>query len=304
MGGAVDFEQVAAFMRELQERLCARFEALDGAGRFGADEWEREHGGGGRSRVLADGEVFEKIGVNYSSIQGDRLPPAATDERPELAGSRFQASGVSVVAHPQNPHAPTAHCNVRFFVARDAADKPTWWFGGGFDLTPFYPVREDVVAWHRAAHAVCAPYGDEVYSRFKRRCDEYFTLPHRFETRGVGGLFFEDLNEWGFDACFAFVREVADCFADTYAALVEKRAGTAYNKSQKAFQLMRRGRYVEFNLVYDRGTLFGLQSGGRAESVLMSLPPRADWPGGAQFESDGAALAEYLKPRDWLREDA
>lgn len=304
-GGEVSPGAVSSFMRELQSRLCERFERVDGDGRFGSDEWEHASGGGGCSRVLTGGRVFEKIGVNRSLIRGERLPQAATEKRPELAGRGFEASGVSVVAHPLNPHVPAAHCNVRFFVADAPTGERAWWFGGGFDLTPYYPVREDVVAWHRAARAVCAPYGEDVYPRLKRSCDEYFMIPHRNETRGVGGLFFEDLDEWGFDACFSFVREVADCFGSAYSAVVEKRRATAYNKSQKAFQLIRRGRYAEFNLIYDRGTLFGLQSRGRAESILMSLPPRVDWVYNPTVEPEAeAALADYLQPRDWLGDDA
>lgn len=304
-----DASTVSDFFVDLQDRYCAQFEALDGKGRFGADEWdysseqEGGKGGGGNSRVMSDGTVFEKIGVNYSRISGTGLPAAATAQRPDLAGKPFRATGLSVVAHAHNPHVPTAHCNMRFFIA-DETGKPMWWFGGGFDLTPVYPVYEDVIAWHRTARTLCAPFGDRVYPEYKKQCDEYFNIRHRGETRGVGGLFFEDLNEWGFESCFAFVRAVGEGFIDAYTPIVMKRRTKTYDERQKRFQLLRRGRYAEFNLVYDRGTLFGLQSGGRIESVLMSLPPRADWPYN-RCPEDGSAeakLSEYLRPRDWLGE--
>ena len=302
MRGA-DFETVEEYLRGLQADYCRRFEALDGRGSFGADEWRHSSAGGGCSRVMSDGAIFEKIGVSRSSVSGARLPPSATEQRPDLAGRRFRAAGLSTVAHPCNPHVPAAHCNVRFFVA-DGAKDTFWWFGGGFDLTPFYPAHEDVVAWHRAARDLCVPFGDDVYPRFKKQCDDYFTIRHRNETRGVGGLFFDDLNEWGFESCFAFIRAVGKGFVNAYTPIVEKRRTQMYNERQRRFQLMRRGRYVEFNLVYDRGTLFGLQSHGRAESILMSLPPHACWIYNwhAEEGSAEAELLKYLQPRDWLGE--
>ncbi len=291
-----------SFLRELQERICAAIEQADGGARFVEDAWTRPAGGGGRTRVLRDGAVFEQAGVNFSRVSGDQLPPSATQHRPELAGGSFIATGVSLVLHPNNPHVPTTHANVRYFEARKEGVEPVWWFGGGFDLTPFYPVDEDVRHWHTVARELCAPYGAEVYPRYKQWCDEYFYQKHRNETRGVGGLFYDDLNEGGFERCFAFTRDVGQGFLDAYLPIVERRREAPFGEREREFQLYRRGRYVEFNLVYDRGTLFGLQSGGRTESILMSLPPRvrfeyayAPEPGSAE-----AALGDYLKPRDWL----
>jgi coproporphyrinogen III oxidase len=304
-GPAVVAEVEACFVA-LQERLCAAFEAADGGRRFRLDAWDRPGGGGGRSAVLQEGRVLEQAGVNFSHVHGDTLPAAATARRPELAGRAFRALGVSVVVHPRNPHVPTTHCNVRYLQAESSGEEPVWWFGGGFDLTPCYPRLEDVVGWHRTAASVCAPFGAEVYPRYKRWCDEYFHLPHRGEARGVGGLFFDDLREWGFRRCFEFVRGVGDGFLEAYLPILARRRDTGYGDRERDFQLYRRGRYVEFNLLHDRGTLFGLQSGGRTESILMSLPPLARWrydwhpePGSAE-----AALADYLRPRDWLSESA
>jgi len=295
-------DRAEAFLRELQDRICAALEAADGGARFREDAWTREAGGGGRTRVLAGGAVFEQAGVNFSRVTGHQLPPSATAHRPELAGGSFVATGVSLVLHPKNPHVPTTHANVRYFEAHKEGVEPAWWFGGGFDLTPFYPVDADIRHWHQVARDVCTPYGADVYPRYKRWCDEYFTLKHRRETRGIGGLFYDDLNEGGFERCFAFTQAVGQGFLDGYLPIVERRKATPYGEREREFQLYRRGRYVEFNLVYDRGTLFGLQSGGRTESILMSLPPRVrfayDWqpePGSAE-----ARLAEYLQPREWL----
>jgi coproporphyrinogen III oxidase len=299
--------QVEAFLRELQERLCAALENVDGSARFAEDTWTRasasaELSGGGRTRVLKDGAVFEQGGVNFSQVAGERLPPAATAHRPELAGRAWTALGVSLVLHPRNPHVPTTHLNVRYFEARKDGADTVWWFGGGFDLTPFYPVDEDVVHWHTVAHDLCAPFGADVYARYKKWCDEYFYLKHRDETRGVGGLFFDDLNAWGFESSFAFMQAVGNGFADAYLPIVEKRKSTLFGEREREFQLYRRGRYVEFNLVYDRGTLFGLQSGGRTESILMSLPPRLrfEYAYTPEAGSAEARLTQYLKPRDWL----
>ena len=293
---------VETFLRDLQDRICAAVENLDGQATFTEDAWVREAGGGGRTRVLRNGAVFEQAGVNFSRVHGDTLPPAATAHRPELAGGSFIATGVSLVLHPNNPHVPTTHANVRYFEAHKEGVEPVWWFGGGFDLTPFYPVDEDIIHWHRTARDLCAPFGDDVYARYKAWCDEYFYLRHRQETRGVGGLFFDDLNEGGFERCFGLTQAVGNGFLDAYAPIVERRRDTPHGEREREFQLYRRGRYVEFNLVWDRGTLFGLQSGGRTESILMSLPPRVRFEYGYEPEpgSAEARLAGYLKPRDWV----
>lgn len=294
---------VKAFLLDLQDRICAALEQADGGAQFVEDAWQRPGGGGGRSRVLAKGTLFEQAGVNFSHVYGDALPASATAHRPELAGRAFQAMGVSLVIHPENPHIPTSHANVRFFIAEKDGEAPVWWFGGGFDLTPFYAVEADVVHWHRVARDVCLPFGEQVYPDYKRWCDEYFFLKHRQEARGVGGLFFDDLNAWGFDSCFRFMQAVGDGFANAYLPIVERRKGDSWGHRERQFQLYRRGRYVEFNLVWDRGTLFGLQSGGRTESILMSMPPLARWEYDYQPEpgSPEAALTErFLAPRDWL----
>ncbi|MES1927097.1 oxygen-dependent coproporphyrinogen oxidase [Salinisphaera sp. T31B1] len=299
----IDPDAVIAYFRELQDHICERFTALEPDTEFLIDTWQRPAGGGGDTRVLTEGSTFERAGVNFSRVTGDNLPASASARRPELAGRSFIATGVSVVAHPRNPYAPTAHANVRFFVAERPGEAPVWWFGGGFDLTPYYPYREDAVAWHAAAQAACAAHDASLYPRFKTWCDEYFYLPHRDETRGVGGLFFDDFDELGFTDSFAFVRDVGQGFIDAYAPIVEKRRAQTYGQRERDFQLYRRGRYVEFNLVYDRGTLFGLQSRGRTESILMSMPPVASWQYGYQPDpgSPEATLYEtYLKPQDWL----
>ena len=300
---AVDLDSARAYLRGLQRDLCAGLEALDGEGRFHRDAWRREEGGGGDSRVLQRGAVFEKAGVNWSEVHGAGLPAAATARRPQLAGRSFQALGVSLVAHPLNPFVPTSHMNVRFFLATKPDAAPVWWFGGGFDLTPYYGFVEDARHWHHTARAACAAFGEDVYERYKKWCDEYFRLPHRDEARGIGGLFFDDLNHWGFEKSFAFTRSVGDHFLPAYAPIVEKRRATPYTARHTEFQHYRRGRYVEFNLIYDRGTLFGLQSGGRVESILMSLPPRTAWrydwrpkPG----SEEARLYTDFLPPRDWL----
>ncbi len=294
-------EDVRDVMTALQDRLCSAIEAVDGRARFIEDCWTREEGGGGRTRILRDGAVFEQAGVGFSDVSGSTLPPSATAARPELAGASWRAVGVSLVFHPRNPHVPTTHANVRHFRAQRDGETVAWWFGGGFDLTPFYPVLEDVQHWHRTARDLCAPFGDTRYDEHKRWCDEYFHLRHRNETRGVGGLFFDDLHA-DFDTDFAYLRAVGDGVLDAYLPIVARRRDTPYGERERAFQLYRRGRYVEFNLVWDRGTLFGLQSGGRTESILMSLPPLARWEYGFTPEpgSAEARLAEYLVPRDWL----
>ena len=294
---------VRMWLRELQDRMLDAFTSEDPAAELTEDDWDRPGGGGGRTRVVADGDVIERGGVNFSHVYGAALPPAATAGRPGLAGRSFHALGVSVVVHPLNPYVPTSHCNVRYFEAEAEGEATVWWFGGGFDLTPYYGFESDVRDWHRTAASVCEEFGDDVYRRFKQWCDRYFFLAHRNEARGVGGLFFDDLNEWGFERCDRFARGVGSGYLDAYLPIVRRRRATPWTEREREFQLMRRGRYVEFNLVHDRGTLFGLQSGGRTESILMSLPPlvrwRYDWkpaPG-----SPEAALTErFLRPGDWL----
>jgi len=333
-----DLQVVESYLLDLQQRLCAAFEHEDGAARFREDRWQRPDGGGrsqhpadsrdvqgrtsvarsrkleatdigtsvygsGRTRVISDGAVLEHGGVNFSHVHGTSLPPAATAQRPELAGRSFQALGVSVVIHPRSPYVPTSHCNVRFFQAEKPGAEPVWWIGGGFDLTPYFGFDEDCVHWHREAKAACDPFGADYYARFKKWCDEYFFIKHRQEPRGIGGLFFDDLNDGGFEHCFGFLRSVGDRYLRAYLPIVQRRKALAYGEREREFQLYRRGRYVEFNLVYDRGTLFGLQSGGRTESILMSLPPRVAWRYDWRPEpgSPEARLTEhYLKPRDWL----
>ena len=299
----INKQAVKSFLLDLQDHICAVCEALDTAAQFVEDSWQRTEGGGGRTRVISNGAVFEKGGVNFSHVFGEQLPPSATATRPELAGCRFEAMGVSVVMHPDNPFVPTSHANLRFFVAEKPGQEAIWWFGGGFDLTPYYPVEADCVSWHRAAEQACRPYGDSVYSAFKKNCDEYFYLPHRDEHRGIGGLFFDDLNEWGFDTCFEFIEQVGKHYINAYSEIVHRRKDDSFNQTQKQFQCYRRGRYVEFNLVYDRGTLFGLQSGGRTESILMSMPPEVNWHysmEGDTFDLQQKQLLAVLQPKDWL----
>jgi len=296
-----NIDQVKEYLQRLQDHLCTEFEQLDGAARFVRDPWQRPAGGGGESRVLSGGEIFEQAGVGFSHVFGNEMPPSATKHRPELAGKQFQAVGVSLVLHPQNPYVPTTHANFRFFSAGEK--NPVWWFGGGFDLTPYYPFREDVVHWHQTAKASCDPYGEDLYPRYKKWCDQYFYLKHRNEARGVGGLFFDDLNEAGFEDSFAFLRSVGDSFLDAYMPIVRRRSDHPFGDRQREFQLYRRGRYVEFNLIYDRGTLFGLQSGGRTESILMSLPPQVRWEYNWQPEPgspEDELYREYLQANDWL----
>jgi coproporphyrinogen III oxidase len=294
-----ELKQVRDYLQTLQGSIISGLEDLDGKGKFQRDNWQRPGGGGGLTCVLNDGAVFEKAGVNFSHVYGTRLPPSATRTRPELTGRGFEAVGVSLVIHPLNPYVPTTHANYRFFIAGDDA----WWFGGGFDLTPYYPFEEDVLHWHRTAKAACDPFGEGLYDRYKQWCDEYFFLKHRNETRGVGGLFFDDVNELGFEKTFEFLQSTGDSFLPAYRPIVRKRKDHRYGKRQRAFQLYRRGRYVEFNLIYDRGTLFGLQSGGRTESILMSLPPSVEWKYNWQPEEgspEAQLYSEYLRPRDWL----
>ncbi|MGD8547039.1 MAG: oxygen-dependent coproporphyrinogen oxidase [Thiohalophilus sp.] len=299
----VNPEAVKSYLLNLQDEICIALAEEDGGKGFIEDSWERQEGGGGRSRVLEEGQVFEKAGINFSHVHGPGLPASATAHRPELAGRSFQAMGVSLVIHPRNPYVPTSHANVRFFIAeKDGAD-PVWWFGGGFDLTPYYAFHEDVLHWHTVAKQACEPFGEDIYARYKKWCDEYFYLKHRDETRGVGGLFFDDLNEWEFEKSFAFMRSVGDHYIPAYRPIVNKRKNTEYGERERDFQLYRRGRYVEFNLVYDRGTLFGLQTGGRTESILMSLPPLTKWRYNWQPEAgtpEADLYEKYLQPHDWL----
>lgn len=299
-----EIDQVKDYLQALQNRIVAELEQLDGQQKFRRDAWDHSGGGGGLSCVLSDGDVFEQAGVGFSHVFGDELPPSASQSRPELAGQRFQAIGVSLVIHPRNPYVPTAHANFRYFCAGDPSDtESAWWFGGGFDLTPYYAFPEDVVHWHQVAKNACDPFGEDLYARYKKSCDEYFYLAHRDETRGVGGLFFDDLNEPGFDRSFKFLQSVGDNFMPAYRPIVKNRMNHRHGERQRQFQLYRRGRYVEFNLIYDRGTLFGLQSGGRTESILMSLPPRVRWQYNWQPEPgspEEKLTTDYLRPRDWL----
>ncbi|MFQ3189158.1 MAG: coproporphyrinogen III oxidase [Paraglaciecola sp.] len=298
-----DIEKVKEYLLKLQDNICQTLELVDSKGSFAEDNWKRELGGGGRTRVLTSGKLIEQGGVNFSHVFGGKLPASATAARPELVGRSFQAVGVSLVIHPHNPFVPTTHANVRFFIAEKPGEKPVWWFGGGFDLTPFYPFHEDVVHWHKVANNLCQPFGENVYPEYKKWCDDYFYLKHREETRGVGGLFFDDLNKLGFEKSFKFMQAVGNGFLDAYVPIVEKRKDISFGQKERNFQLYRRGRYVEFNLVHDRGTLFGLQTGGRTESILMSMPPLARWeycyePEPESREAD--LYANYLHPREWL----
>ena len=294
-------DQVKVFLINLQSKICQQLEEVDGVGKFEIDQWQRAEGGGGRSQVLKNGKIIEQGGVNFSHVFGSKMPASATAARPELTGRNFQAMGVSLVIHPENPYIPTSHANVRFFVAEKPGTAPIWWFGGGFDLTPFYPFKEDAQHWHDTAKSLCAGFGDNVYREHKAWCDKYFYLPHRDETRGVGGLFFDDLNQWGFKKSFDYLQAVGEGYLSAYIPIVNRRKCTKYSDRHRAFQLYRRGRYVEFNLVYDRGTLFGLQSGGRTESILMSMPPLARWEYAYQPEigSPESQLNAYLKPTEW-----
>ena len=297
-------EQVKKYLVNLQESICSDLESLDGGAVFEKDHWTRKDGNGrGITSVICDGNVFEKGGVNFSIVEGNKMPNSATALRPELEGRKYTALGVSLVLHPHNPYVPTVHSNVRFFVAEESAKDPVWWFGGGFDLTPFYGFDEDAVHWHTTAKKACLPFGEKVYSQYKKWCDDYFYLEHRDEQRGIGGLFFDDLNEGGFDRCFEFMKSVGNHFIEAYLPIVIKRKDTPYGEKERDFQLYRRGRYVEFNLIYDRGTLFGLQSGGRTESILMSMPPEVKWPYQFQVEKDseeGKLYNHYLKPKEWI----
>ncbi len=310
MSEPVDIGPVHDYLLDLQDRLCGALETLEGAGgqRFRRESFESPEGGVSQPRVMADGEHVEKAAAHFSHTRGRKLPPAATERRPELVGRSYEAVSMSSIVHPRNPYAPTSHCNVRAFLANPAEGEPgepVWWFGGGFDLTPIYGYREDTVAWHRAAHDACRVHSVAAYPRFKQACDDYFFLRHRGEARGVGGIFFDDLTEGGFARCFAFLRAVGDAFVDAYLPILRRRSRQTYGERERAFQLYRRGRYAEFNLVWDRGTRFGLESGGRVESILASLPPLASWIYDYQPERgsvESRLVEDFLKPRDWLAE--
>jgi coproporphyrinogen III oxidase len=294
---------VKKYLLQLQDTLCQQLEAEDEKKKFREDIWQRPQGGGGRTRVIEDGPVLEKAGVNFSHIMGDQLPPTITSKRPELLNAHYQAMGVSAVIHPRNPYAPTTHMNVRFFLAEKPDTNSIWWFGGGFDLTPYYGFEEDCIHWHKTAKTACDPFGDQVYPQFKKACDEYFFLKHRNEPRGIGGIFFDNINQWDFEKCFAFMRSVGDHFLLAYQPILARRKNQIYGEREREFQCYRRGRYVEFNLTYDRGTLFGLQTNGRTESILISLPPKVSWrydwkpePG----SQEDKLYKEFLLPRNWI----
>ena len=301
----IDIEPIKHYLLQLQQKITDALLLIDNQLVLVEDEWQRDEGGGGRSRVLRNGRVFEQGGINFSHVHGSALPASATSQRPELAGRSFQALGDSLVIHPLNPYVPTTHMNVRFFMAEKSGAEPVWWFGGGFDLTPCYGFEDDARDWHTTASKACEKFGPDIYSRYKHWCDDYFFIKHRQEPRGIGGLFFDDLNEWGYDKCFEFIKSVGDHFLPAYLPVVGRRKDTPYGDQQRKFQLYRRGRYVEFNLVYDRGTLFGLQSGGRTESILMSMPPLVRWEYNWQPEPgtpEAELYEKFLKPKDWLGE--
>lgn len=296
-------KQVKSYLMSLQDAICEQLAQVDGEQSFQEDSWDRPGGGGGRSRIIKNGAVFEQGGVGFSHVYGEKMPASATAHRPELEGRDFNACGVSLVMHPETPMVPTVHMNVRFFIAQKEGEEPVWWFGGGFDLTPFYPFDEDIIEWHQQAKNALDSVDEKLYPEYKAWCDDYFFLKHRDEARGVGGIFFDDLNDRSFDECFSVIKAVGDAFTKAYLPIVERRKNLAYTQQQRDFQLYRRGRYVEFNLVWDRGTLFGLQTGGRTESILMSMPPLARWEYDWQAQPGSAEeqLTEYyLKPRDWL----
>lgn len=296
-------EQVKSYLLGLQNTICSSLEHIDGQTQFKEDIWQRPAGGGGITRIISEGAIFAKAGVNFSHVTGNKLPASASAHRPELAGREFTALGVSLVIHPNNPYVPTSHANVRFFIAPKEGEKTIWWFGGGFDLTPYYGFEEDCRHWHQTALEACQPFGTTLYPRFKHWCDDYFFIKHRNEARGIGGLFFDDFNEVSFEHSFGLMSSIGDHFIKAYAPIVEKRMNHPFGSREKAFQNYRRGRYVEFNLVYDRGTLFGLQSDGRTESILMSLPPEVHWHYNWQPEKDSpeeCLYTEFLPARDWI----
>ncbi|NHB95436.1 oxygen-dependent coproporphyrinogen oxidase [Photorhabdus stackebrandtii] len=298
-----NINKIKSFFLSLQNEICHQLEQTDGKGKFIEQCWQRKDGGGGRSRIMKEGAIFEQAGANFSHVSGTMLPSSATAHRPELAGRNYQAMGVSLVIHPLNPYIPTSHANVRFFIAEKEGEAPVWWFGGGFDLTPYYGFEEDAIHWHTTARNICQPYGENLYQKYKKWCDEYFYIKHRNEARGIGGLFYDDLNTPDFEHCFHFTQDIGKGFISAYLPIVEKRKNILWRERERQFQLYRRGRYVEFNLVWDRGTLFGLQSGGRTESILMSMPPLARWeydyhpePGSAE----AALYTDFLPVKNWI----
>ncbi|OCQ51324.1 Coproporphyrinogen-III oxidase, aerobic [Photorhabdus australis subsp. thailandensis] len=298
-----NINQIKSFFLSLQDKICQQLEQADGTAKFTEQSWQRREGGGGRSRIMQEGTIFEQAGANFSHISGTRLPVSATAQRPELAGRSYQAMGISVVIHPLNPYIPTSHANVRFFIAEKEGESPVWWFGGGFDLTPYYGFEEDVIHWHTTARNICQPYGEDIYPKYKKWCDDYFYIKHRNEARGIGGLFYDDLNTPNFKHCFNFTQDIGKGFLHAYLPIVEKRKTLLWGERERQFQLYRRGRYVEFNLVWDRGTLFGLQSGGRTESILMSMPPLVRWeydyhpePGSAE----ASLYTDFLPVKSWI----
>ena len=300
---SINIEEIKIYFQELQHRISQTLEKECKQAKFKESSWNHHQGGGGKTRILEQDEVIEQAGVNFSHVMGTALPPTATAHRPELIGRAFQATGLSLVVHPRNPYIPTAHANVRFFISEAPDRPPIWWFGGGFDLTPYYGFAEDCQHWHQVAYDLCAPFGDKVYPTYKAWCDRYFYIKHRKEPRGIGGLFFDDLNEWEFERCFDFVQAVGEGFIEAYLPIIKKRKHMLYGERERHFQQYRRGRYVEFNLVYDRGTLFGLQSGGRTESILMSLPPSVRWQYDWMPESgtpEAQLYEDFLKPKDWI----
>ncbi|WP_299878773.1 oxygen-dependent coproporphyrinogen oxidase [uncultured Cocleimonas sp.] len=307
---APDIQAVKDYLLGLQDSICEQLAEEDGKGIFEEDSWTRIPKpdspvmyGGGRTRLLVDGAVIEQGGVNFSDVRGDKMPGSATAHRPELAGRSFQAMGVSLVIHPKNPYIPTSHANVRFFIAEKEGEEPVWWFGGGYDLTPYYGFDDDCKFWHQTAKQACEPFGEDVYDTYKKWCDDYFYLKHRDEQRGIGGVFFDDLNKWDFEKSFDFMKAIGDSYINAYRPIVARRKELEYGEQERDFQLYRRGRYVEYNLVYDRGTLFGLQSGGRTESILMSMPPLVKWKYNWQPEENSEEAKLYnhfLKPKDWV----
>jgi len=299
----MNIEVVKKYFKKFQNQFCKMIETEEDSFTFQKDPWKHKNGGGGETRVLENGSVIEKGGVNFSHVFGDQLPSVATSRRPELKGLSFQAIGISIVIHPKNPYAPTSHANLRYFSTQGQKGDPIWWFGGGFDLTPYYGFEEDCILWHQSAKEACTPFGETVHSRFKKWCDEYFYLKHRNEPRGIGGLFFDDLSEWGFEKCFDFVQAVGKNYLQAYQKILSKRKETPYTMRERNFQLYRRGRYVEFNLLYDRGTLFGLQSGKRTESILMSLPPIVHWNYDWKPKTDSPEAqlySDFLEPKEWV----
>jgi coproporphyrinogen III oxidase len=301
---SIDIKLIKQYLHALQNEICNALENVDGSAKFIHDAWQNTSVIEGCTRIISAGNVIEHGAVNFSHVRGNKLPATASARYPELAGSEFEAMGLSLIIHPNNPFVPTTHANIRFFIANANNGKKIWWFGGGYDLTPYYAFEEDCLHWHTTAYNACSPFGKDVYAKFKQWCDKYFFLPHRNETRGIGGLFFDDLNCWSFDKCFKFMQSIGNSFIPAYIPIVEKRKSTPYSEKERDFQLYRRGRYVEFNLVYDRGTLFGLQAKGRTESILASLPPLVKWQYNWHPE-DGSAeanLYKFLQPREWIKE--